>query len=403
MKKKIKLGLASKVAIKVTIISLVLFYSTITLVMVVQYSLLKDALFEDFSRYAALYMESLLDSNIIDDDLEAKISENASFFSFLPFDTSGNRLSDAIIRNNETGKIIVNEYQYIPEDSQNEMFDIPEATPVSKEVGDRFYFLYKITYKKYSILYASLTSSISEYYGLLLYRLDVILWASILIFFAMGFYFSRLVIKPIQDHNTSLKLYNTNLAHELKTPLSVVRSNLDMLELTKNEKFIASSKEELTHIENIINSLLFLIQKRSSGEYYEIKNLANIIKKSSEKFPQLSVNFENFETEIQKEINEDLFILLVENIFENAHKYSSDEKISVSLNEKFLKFGNQVERNLSTKELKQIEEIFYQVDNSRNSQGYGLGIPMIKKIIENFGWEMKISCKNNIFEIKIIF
>ena len=383
MKKKIKLGLASKVAIKVTIISLALFYSTITLVMVVQYS--------------------LLNSNIIDDDLEAKINENLSFFSFLPFDTSGNRLSDAIIRNNETGEIIVNEYQYIPENSKNEMFDIPEATPISKEVGERFYFLYKVTYKKYSILYAALTSSISEYYGLLLYRWDVILWASILIFFAMGFYFSRLIIKPIQDHNTSLKLYNTNLAHELKTPLSVVRSNLDMLELTKNEKFIASSKEELTHIENIINSLLFLIQKRSSGENYEIKNLSNIIKKSGAKFPQLTIDFDNFHTEIQKEINEDLFILLVENIFENAHKYSSDKKITISLNEKSLKFNNQIEKNLSTKELKQIEEIFYQVDNSRNSQGYGLGIPMIKKIIENFGWEMKISCKNNIFEIKIIF
>ena len=392
MKKKIKLGLASKVAIKVTIISLVLFYSTITLVMVVQYSLLKNALFEDFSRYAPLYMESLLDSNIIDDDLEAKINENLSFFSFLPFDTSGNRLSDAIIRNNETGEIIVNEYQYIP-----------EATPISKEVGERFYFLYKVTYKKYSILYAALTSSISEYYGLLLYRWDVILWASILIFFAMGFYFSRLIIKPIQDHNTSLKLYNTNLAHELKTPLSVVRSNLDMLELTKNEKFIASSKEELTHIENIINSLLFLIQKRSNGENYEIKNLSNIIKKSGAKFPQLTIDFDSFHTEIQKEINEDLFILLVENIFENAHKYSSDKKITISLNEKFLKFNNQIGKNLSAKELKQIEEIFYQVDNSRNSQGYGLGIPMIKKIIENFGWEMKISCKNNIFEIKIIF
>ena len=283
------------------------------------------------------------------------------------------------------------------------MFDIPEATPIRKEVGERFYFLYKVTYKKYSILYAALTSSISEYYGLLLYRWDVILWASILIFFAMGFYFSRLIIKPIQDHNTSLKLYNTNLAHELKTPLSVVRSNLDMLELTKNEKFIASSKEELTHIENIINSLLFLIQKRSNGENYEIKNLSNIIKKSGAKFPQLTIDFDNFHTEIQQEINEDLFILLVENIFENAYKYSSDKKITISLNEKSLKFNNQIEKNLSAKELKQIEEIFYQVDNSRNSQGYGLGIPMIKKIIENFGWEMKISCKNNIFEIKIIF
>ena len=94
---------------------------------------------------------------------------------------------------------------------------------------------------------------------------------------------------------------------------------------------------------------------------------------------------------------------IVENIFENAYKYSSDKKITISLNEKSLKFNNQIEKNLSAKELKQIEEIFYQVDNSRNSQGYGLGIPMIKKIIENFGWEMKISCKNNIFEIKIIF
>jgi signal transduction histidine kinase len=42
---------------------------------------------------------------------------------------------------------------------------------------------------------------------------------------------AKITIKPIEENNKKLKEYNHNLAHEIKTPLAVVKSNLELLEL----------------------------------------------------------------------------------------------------------------------------------------------------------------------------
>jgi signal transduction histidine kinase len=47
----------------------------------------------------------------------------------------------------------------------------------------------------------------------------------------LSYFLARKTLKPITETNKKLKEYNHNLAHELKTPLSVIKSDLELLEL----------------------------------------------------------------------------------------------------------------------------------------------------------------------------
>jgi signal transduction histidine kinase len=75
----------------------------------------------------------------------------------------------------------------------------------------------------------------------------------------------------MREANEKLKSYNHNLAHELKTPLSVIKSNLELLSLEYDEDLVKSSQEEIENMKNITDSLLFLSENRSLTD---IENLS---------------------------------------------------------------------------------------------------------------------------------
>lgn len=220
-------------------------------------------------------------------------------------------------------------------------------------------------------------------------------------FLALSLYFSQLVVRPIREKNISLAMYNHNLAHEIKTPLAVISSNFDMFDLTKNPKFIASSREELSHIEYITNSLLFLVDAKNNTDNFIETDIISIIENILPKFSFLKIEKNFSKEQIVKIIDPHLFVSLIKNILQNAFKYSSDKSVKIIIDKGILIFENNISETISQKELEKIEEIFYQMDNSRGSEGYGLGIPMMRKIVQNFGWKMKISSRDKKFEIKI--
>jgi len=53
---------------------------------------------------------------------------------------------------------------------------------------------------------------------------------SVIIYF-VSYFLAKFTIKPIEENNKKLKEYNHNLAHELKTPLAVIKSDLELLEM----------------------------------------------------------------------------------------------------------------------------------------------------------------------------
>lgn len=390
--------LIKSLAFRVTMISLLAFCIVIIVVLSAQYWFARDKNLKEFTENSNLHFASLQKSKILDNEafLDKKYSENV----FTPFDESGNSLGEVIIFQKSTSEFLINEIQYLSDEQKNILKNFPENTlNILYQNGIPTYF-YTKNYGDYKIFYTSQFPTMWEYYYVFFDASKLIFLVIIFIFSAISLYFSRLVVRPIREQNASLSAYNKHLAHELKTPLSIIRSNLEMLELTDDKKFIASSREEISHLEEIVDSLLFLTRKKISEKNFETISLYNAIEEISEKFPKLTIENEipeDFSLFVQK----NLFSTFLKNILENAKKYSTDSYIRAYTEGSAIIFENNISENMNEKELAKITEIFYQGDLSRASEGYGIGIPVMIKIAELFDWGLEFESYNKKFFIKI--
>lgn len=71
-------------------------------------------------------------------------------------------------------------------------------------------------------------------------------------------FFAQLTMSPIRKNNTLLREFNHSLAHEIKTPLSVIRLNLETLKSKTKSSLISSAVEEVDTISSITDAMLFI-------------------------------------------------------------------------------------------------------------------------------------------------
>ena len=187
---------------------------------------------------------------------------------------------------------------------------------------------------------------------------------SIFIYF-ISYFLAKFTIKPIEENNKKLKEYNHNLAHEIKTPLSVIKSNLELLKIWYDKEIIDSSMEELDIITNITNSLLFLSQKNNNID----KKPINI----NSFFKDLNKNDFVINNKWQFDIkwNNILISRMVDNIIDNALKYRSKKtKIIIDIYENIINISNKIDKDIDNSYINKLFDTFYQMDNSRNTSWY---------------------------------
>ncbi len=211
---------------------------------------------------------------------------------------------------------------------------------------------------------------------------------SIFIYF-ISYFLARTTIKPIEENNKKLKEYNHNLAHEIKTPIAVISSNLELLQMWYDKNLITSSYEELKLMQDITDNLLFL----SENTY--LKNKERI------SFKNLLEKHKNDDLLI--EVKDDFIIYwnktlidrLLKNLIENAKKYwIKNEIISIFVNKDYFEIKNKIENNISQNEVKKIVDTFYKLELSRNTPWFWLGLSIVKKICELHNLKIEIIAKN---------
>lgn len=221
----------------------------------------------------------------------------------------------------------------------------------------------------------------------------------------------------IMNREERLKQNISDIAHDLRTPLASIRGYITLLEnCTEQEK-----KEYLNIIERKSEELNLLI-----NNFYEVSLYDN----SSLEIQTTSIDIEqiiteivisnyalikNNEIEIENRLPEKQIKIhgeeitckrIIQNLISNSIKYSTGY-ISIELDE----FDNEVIfiiRNsvldLKKSELEHLFERFYTVDKSRNSSGSGLGLYIVKLLLEKIGGEVKdISLEGDILSISIRF
>lgn len=200
------------------------------------------------------------------------------------------------------------------------------------------------------------------------------------------------------------------VTHELKTPIAVARLNLETmqkysLEPEKQKKLIRMTLQETTRLTSLTNNILISSQLEGGG-YKNTKDeldLSDLLKDCltdfRNRFPERMFN-ENIEPDVDVKGDPLLLQLLVNNLLENAIKYSPKEKpITASLKKTSGAITLEIMDEgpgIAEEEKKKIFNKFYRVGNetTRKTQGTGLGLYLCSIIARDHNAD--ISVTNNI-------
>ena len=235
--------------------------------------------------------------------------------------------------------------------------------------------------------------------------------------------------KLIESEKESEKTKNeliTNIAHDLRTPLTSIIGYLDILANNKNlsedkkSDYIGIAFEKSKKLEVLIEDLFSFTKMNYGDELVVKKERIDLIELINQLVSELYPLFENnnLKYEVQTNVNSlmlnldpKLIVRLFENLLNNAIKYGKDGKLII-IKIKNNNHSNRVEISIINfgqlipdESLKKIFEKFYRVDNSRTSEtgGTGLGLAIAKSIVELHGGDITVKSDTDGTEFKVVF
>lgn len=204
------------------------------------------------------------------------------------------------------------------------------------------------------------------------------------------------MIDRIEDLFNQQKQFTSDVAHELRTPTSVILAECQYLK--KYGRTIDDYKEALDAIERqssatneIINQLLQLSRLdqgriKTNFEYANFKLLIESICESDPLCEQKKITIHQNLENISIYMNVGLMSIAIKNLVNNSLKYSPDySPVELRLWKTGEKIFFEIEDygcGMNEEVQKHIYDRFYRADKSRNTEGFGLGLSLVHKIIE---------------------
>ncbi len=212
-------------------------------------------------------------------------------------------------------------------------------------------------------------------------------------------------LNKIYESYEKQKQFSANVAHELRTPLAVLRTKIDVfkkkqsLKDTEIEDFIFTMENNVTRLSELVEGILFL--SRDAQPQYSQVNVRSLLEEML-----LDVEDKAKEKEISIAIKgADVMVLtddmLLErtllNLIDNAIKYNVEGgSVEISLSESESEVVIQVADTgigISDEKKKRIFDLFYRIEESRNrvTGGYGIGLALVQNIITRLGGSISVS------------
>ena len=248
--------------------------------------------------------------------------------------------------------------------------------------------------------------TLGSFYSFLRASIMMSLLGLIAVFFII-LYFAGRIVRPVAESYEKQKRFITDAGHEIKTPLAIIKANVDLMDMELDNKKIDRSelKENLGDIDNQIsrltgltNDLVYLSRMEEAENSLVMTDvpLSDIISETVESFESFALEKGR---EIEKDMAPDVTVKgsnkelekLMSIILENAVKYSASPVINVTLRKEgrnaVIEVRNETENELTNEQLSHVFERFYRMDSSRNSQtgGHGIGLSMASAIVNAHG------------------
>ncbi len=206
----------------------------------------------------------------------------------------------------------------------------------------------------------------------------------------------------------------SNASHELKTPLTILRGELEMaLGSARSEEdfqsVLASSLDEVIRLSNVVDALLE-ISKAESGKIIlklERTNISKMINDLSQDIEILAEDKNlklelNIDNNIYSRIDSARFYQALLNVIDNAIKYNKQNgMISIELKNidgRVKVIVSDTGIGISPEDLERVFERFFRADDAkdRNIVGTGLGLPIVKWIVDSHNGSIIINSELNI-------
>ncbi len=202
----------------------------------------------------------------------------------------------------------------------------------------------------------------------------------------------------------------SNVSHEIKTPLAVIQNyaNLlqdDTLDSEKRKEYAKTLVSASKRITDLITNILKLnkLENQEIQEKHEIFSLTEALENNVVEFETL-IEKKNLELncdfdEVTIFSSKSLLEIVWNNLISNAVKFTPDGgKIDVSLKRKNTNVEIKVSDTgvgMTSETGAKIFEKFYQGDTSHSTQGNGLGLALVKKVIDILGGEIAVQSEIN--------
>ncbi|MBI4858536.1 MAG: HAMP domain-containing histidine kinase [Acetobacterium woodii] len=279
-----------------------------------------------------------------------------------------------------------------------------------KDSGSQDGYRYLVAEKPYGQILVFVDQRISnEMMDRLITTSLIIGGISMFVLFFISLFLANLMVRPVEEAFEKQKRFISDASHELKTPLSVISVNADVLEDDIGvNKYLSYIQSESTRMNGLVNNLLTLAKLDSMAckPVFSEFDLSNAVL-------SIALTFEStaFEENKRYQLNIESGLRFIGDIdkikqvaailIDNAIKHADDQglvevtvkKAGDKIHLEVFNSGAGIPEDQQTK----IFERFYRYDESRSKEtgGYGLGLAIAKSIVDEHKGKIKVKSELN--------
>lgn len=256
------------------------------------------------------------------------------------------------------------------------------------------------------ILFLDCGRNLATFRGFLFTSLWVSLGGMVAVFVLLMVLSGRMV-KPVAESYEKQRQFITDAGHELKTPLTIMGADVDLLEMEVGEReWLTDLRGQIGRLTRLTQNLIFLSRMEESQVPAQKLEMAfsDVVEEEVQPFRgPILAHGQSLHVDIVPMLtmqgDEGGIRQLVTILLDNAVKYASQEgKIQVQVGQqgRFIRLcvSNPVPQPIPSQQLAHFFDRFYRGDEARTGGGFGIGLSMAAAIVASHRGKIEAVCPN---------
>lgn len=214
-----------------------------------------------------------------------------------------------------------------------------------------------------------------------------------------GFFIAKNIYKSIETLMERLYTMSLMLSHEIKTPLTIINTNISLLEESFDKNYLNRIKRAIRRLNEVITNVVFIakiIDKNQNKREFSLEDL--IEKVVSEFFPLIKEKKLDIFIDVE-DVNIysiwEYFEIIITNLLDNAIKYTENGGIKIiSKRDKKYLIISIIDTGIGIKK-ENINKVLNEFFKERDKKGFGLGLFIVSKIVNNLKGKLEIISEEN--------